>query len=282
MRAPTPGGVVVLPLPLPSDHLLDDGKRRGGTKLVRPRCPAPPSDPGELAVHRWVLGHHLAFGVWRMLGDELEHAHRCGLASGATDRLAAWYDRYSGAQVYAGSCSAEQYATVIRPLMAACSPAFSGVWARDYERVANLAEHVTPMAGPVLKNAIKRNRLVHMALAKVLVPEGSSLLKQSGRRPWDGATDAECDLFDEFFLVQRRPVTKSEFLAHMLRRTAMAQRDLRIHPLTSERHQPVLDLLRSDLTGCLSQTATSLIIELELEERDGDRGQTTLHSSASR
>ena len=36
---------------------------------LRPACCSLPKGLGEHAFHRWVLGHHIAFGVRRMLID---------------------------------------------------------------------------------------------------------------------------------------------------------------------------------------------------------------------
>jgi hypothetical protein len=287
MTPPVRATLRPLPLPAPDDHLRDGGGRDVAADLAlvaRPRTDVliPPGGADEHAFYRWVLGHHIAFAVWRMLGDLLDRMLRDGATEQDEAEAAAWYDRYSALQVYAGSCTPEVYATVIRQRMIDSDPAFSGVWARDYERVLGLLTRLDLPADGVLKQALKRHRLVHMTLAKFLVPAGESLLKQAGRRPGEGATDAERDLLDTFFLVRRGPVTAGEFHAEVVRRLAAAQCDLAADPLRSDELTGVLALLPADLPTTLRDIASILPALLHLEEHDGPRQADRSHAAAGR
>jgi len=254
-----------LPMPMPQERLgPDDGPYADAAALgalaLAPRTDilAPPPDPGERAFHRWVLGHHAAFGVWRLLGDLLEDMLRRGPSGADMVQAARWYDRYSALLLYAGSCSPQMYATAIRPRMAAAHPAFSGVWARDYERVLQLIDQLDPPADRVLKAAMKRNRSVHMAIAGILVPNDKSLLKQAGRRAGHGATDAERDIFDNFFLVRRGPVRTGVFGVHLLYRLAAIRCDLAADPAVAAAHPEVSAMLPADLPTMMRDIAIAL------------------------
>ncbi|KOV83964.1 hypothetical protein ADL03_18885 [Nocardia sp. NRRL S-836] len=199
-----------------------------------------------------MIGHHVTFGVWRMLADLLAGSDGSGSLSEAdTARAAWWYDCYSALLLYAGSCTPEVYALSIRPRMAAKHPAFSGLWARDHERVADLLGTLRPPRDGVLKRALKRNRLVHMTVAQMLVPEGASLFKGHGGRAGNGVTDAERALFDEFFLVSRGVVTQADFTAAMLSRLVAIREDLAADPVDARAE--VFDLLPTDLPGMIEE-----------------------------
>ncbi|MEU7632376.1 hypothetical protein AB0C34_20660 [Nocardia sp. NPDC049220] len=253
-----------LPLPMPELPLLPGGREEMSpyaSLALRPRREVlqPPRDVDERAFYRWILGHHIAFGVWRMLIDLFEKVIDKGLSADYLVQASAWYDRYSATQVYAGSCSPSTYATVIRPRMVACNPAFSGMWARDHERVLTLLGALDIPAGCVLEEALKRHRLIHMDLAKFLVPAGKSLLKQAGRFSHDPITDSERDQFDGFFMIARGPVPVGEFQAQMLRRIAAARCDLLTYPINSTELSVVQNLLPADVPTCLRDIAIDLI-----------------------
>ncbi|MFC8393643.1 hypothetical protein [Streptomyces sp. NPDC057238] len=65
-----------------------------------------------------------------------------------------------------------------------------------------------------------------MAVAARLVPDGSSLLQGSGRKPGRQPTEAEHRLYDEFFAVRRGRVCRSLFTAQFLRRLAQVMCDV--------------------------------------------------------
>lgn len=253
-----------LPLPMPDQPLLPGGQEETSTHVslaLRPRRDVlqPPQDVDERAFHRWILGHQIAFGVWRMLIDLFENMLNKRPSEEFLIQASAWYDRYSATQLYAGSCTPSSYTTAIRPRMVACNPAFSGMWARDYERVLALMGALDISADGVLRQVLKRHRLIHMRLAGFLVPAGKSLLKQAGRTSNDPITDSERDQFDGFFMIERGPVRVGEFQAHMLRRIAAARCDLLAYPINSPELCAVQDLLPADVSTCLCDIAIDLL-----------------------
>jgi L-tyrosine peroxygenase len=262
------------PLPMPDQALQPGGREDEETAthfrlVLRPRGDVlqPPRGIGEHAFHRWILGHHIAFGVWRMLIGLFGHMLREGPTQQSMVEAAAWYDRYSAAQLYAGSCGPQIYAVAVRPRMVAFNPAFSGVWARDYERVIALLTELNPPAYGVLRQALKRHRLVHMGLAGLLVPDGKSLLKQAGRKVSGPTTDSERDQFDAFFMIERRPVYAGPFRAHMLERLAVARCDLATHPIEFTDCAGIENLLPADVSRCLRDIAVDLIDLPRLESQ---------------
>ncbi|MEC3975553.1 hypothetical protein [Amycolatopsis sp. H20-H5] len=191
----------------------------------------PPVLAADRAVHRWLLGHHVAFGLWRLLGDALRVMSQ-GEISTADEEIVAWlFDCYSETLVYSASCSAEVYADRIRPAMAAVHPAFSGRWGRDYEAVRSLLEEIDLPAGGSLARAVARNRRVHLLVARKLVPDGDSLFKDAGHRRDNITSDVERDLFDRFFRVQRQATSRSWFLIQLDRRISAIRYDIARYPL---------------------------------------------------
>lgn len=193
-----------------------------------------PADPADRARYRWLIGHHAAFALWQRLRRVLERALDDPAQLGPAARL---YDVYSVLFLYTGSCSAERYAETIRPEMTARHPAFSGEWARDQEGLGALtrrvlARHPKPLARP-LADAVRLNRRVHMAVAARLVPGGASLLQETGRRPGQGPTPAERDLYDRHFAVRRGEVCGAAFTAQFVRRLAQILCDVAAHGLSA-------------------------------------------------
>ncbi|GAB2822473.1 hypothetical protein GCM10027200_22330 [Lentzea nigeriaca] len=224
-------GLPVLRLPMPGTELIPCT----GCYQI-PIVINAPEDPADRAVHRWFLGHHGAFLVWRFLSASLDRLIR--EPDSQLVRLAALgYDAYSVMLAYSGSCSREVYEDVIRPLMVAFDPAFSGRWARDYEPLPGLLRRARAALGPVaaapLSSASKANLLAHMEVMRRLVPCGNSLLRESGRTRVP-TTDAERDRFDEFFLVSRENVCVSRYRAHRAAVLHAIGRDLAEHPLRPE------------------------------------------------
>ncbi|WP_052685387.1 hypothetical protein [Lentzea aerocolonigenes] len=253
-----PFGLDVLRLPMPGQSLVEPDviEVADPGSAAEPTLSAPvarvAADGSDRAFHRWMIGHHVTFGVWRMLADVLAGSGGTGSLSEAdTARAAWWYDCYSALLLYAGSCTPEVYARSIRPRMAVKHPAFSGLWARDYEWVAHLLGRLNPPRDGVLKRALKRNRLVHMTVAQMLVPEGASLFKGHGGRAGNGVTDAERALFDEFFLVSRGAVTQSDFTAAMLSRLVAIRDDLVANPI--DLRAEVLDMLPTGLPDMIDK-----------------------------
>ncbi|MFI7122075.1 hypothetical protein [Amycolatopsis sp. NPDC049868] len=259
--------IQALPMPMPSERFGVWGSPAGITDFsadlavaLRPSADelTPPDTLDERAFYRWLLGHHVTFCIWRRITEVLEFMVHDGPTRERVDEVAWWYDCYSAMFLYAGSCTAGTYARAIRSEMAAAHPGFSGVWARDYERILQLLGRLSLPANSTLKAALMRNRLVHVTVAKALVPQGASLLKQSGRRANQGATDAERDLFDRFFLIERGPVTRDTFVAHAIRRMAAVQCDLLRHPLDISLYEDVCRQLPGDLPAMVRDMAVFL------------------------
>jgi len=85
-------------------------------------------------------------------------------------RLAATaFDVYSALLLYTGSCTADVYASAIRPAMADADPAFSGRWASDYEPLPSLLREIRRIQSSrrlaSLLRAVRPNQLVHMSIA---------------------------------------------------------------------------------------------------------------------
>jgi hypothetical protein len=222
----------VLRLPMPGSELIPCAT---GCYQIPVRI-STPEDPVERAVHRWFLGHHGAFLVWKFLSDSLDRLIR--EPDSQLVRLAALgYDAYSVMLAYSGSCSREMYEDVIRPMMMAFDPAFSGRWARDYEPLPGLLRRARTALGPVaaapLCSASKANLLAHMEVMRRLVPGGNSLLRESGRTRVS-TTDAERARFDEFFLVSRENVCVSRYRAHRAAVLSAIGHDLAKRPLRPE------------------------------------------------
>ena len=219
----------VLRLPMPGEELIPCAN--GCYQL--PIAITTPEDPVDRAVHRWFLGHHGAFLVWRFLSASLDRLIR-EPDSELVRLTALGYDAYSAMLAYSGSCSREVYEDVIRPMMVAFDPAFSGRWARDHEPLPGLLRRARTALGPVaaapLTSASKANLLVHQEVMRKLVPDGHSLLRESGRARVP-TTDAERARFDEFFLVSRENVCVSRYRAHRAAVLSAIGHDLANHPL---------------------------------------------------
>ncbi|MFT7839907.1 L-tyrosine 3-hydroxylase [Saccharothrix sp. BKS2] len=223
----------------------------------RPSPPLPPidaaADPDALGWYRWMLGHHVAVCVWRLLCDHLpETPHQ----PGAGDVVADLYDAYSALLLYSGSCSPQTYATVIRARMKARHPAFSGTWARDYEQVSELLGRFRPFAGERVKRALKVNRLVHMTVAKRLVPQGKSLLRESGMDP-TRTVDTDRDRFDEFFGVDRAEVCRDEFADQLAGRVRLVLDDLADRPDPVRYDNDDVNRLQAELPARLDRLVAS-------------------------
>ncbi|MET9231183.1 L-tyrosine 3-hydroxylase [Lentzea sp. NPDC003310] len=195
-----------------------------------------PEDPVARAVHRWFLGHHGAIVVWRFLADSLDRLIR-ERDSRLVRLTALGYDAYSVMLAYSGSCSREVYEDVIRPMMVAFDPAFSGRWARDHEPLPGLLRRARAALGPAaaapLSSASKANLVAHLEVMRRLVPDGPSLLRESGRGR-AATTEAERSRFDEFFLVSRENVCVSRYRAHRRAVLSAIGHDLAKRPLRPE------------------------------------------------
>jgi hypothetical protein len=93
-----------------------------------------------------------------------------------------------------------------------------------------------------VRDAIRRNAAVHMAVAKRLVPSGQSLFVASGRGPRDTPADHEFDLFDRFFGVDRRPACHAGFPDQVRARVTAALADSARSPLVCPEAGPAVDI----------------------------------------
>ncbi len=149
--------------------------------------------------------------------------------------IATLYDAYSLLLLYSGSCSPDTYNSTIRPQMMAADPAFSGRWAPDQEAIGPLLKCIRKSTAPAVRQpitkAVKENIKIHMAVAERLVPEGKSLLRESGLDSSVPPTATQRRTYDGFFRVTRTSLCHREFAAQLLARLSQVRSDLRQHPL---------------------------------------------------
>ncbi|MFD9409293.1 hypothetical protein ACFWBN_20065 [Streptomyces sp. NPDC059989] len=227
-------GRLVLPMPgadLPAcDHARCAERLEAELTALRatlttgpPAACLPPDGEADRVRHRWFTGHHAAFTVWQLLARGLSTL--AATPEAAATLPIAWttalYDVYSVLFLYAAGCTPEQYATLLHPRMAAAHPAFSCGWARDHTPVpaALDAARDSHRAAALdrLSDAVKDNQRVHMAVARRLVPDGSSPLRQAGRSPGPEPTEAEQALHDAHFRVERQPLCGPVHRAQLVR-----------------------------------------------------------------
>ena len=217
-----------LSLPLP-DTAFAHCDRHGHEWSDEVQYALPGPDDNVRVMHRWLLGHHAAFCVWRLIAEIMAAPQDDPRQS--ADTVAALMDCYSALLLYTGSCTRAAYEATVRPAMLSWHAAFSGTWARDYEHISPWLKLLARNAGTSrVREAVKFNRLVHATLAARLVPSGASLLRSAGRTAAEQPTDEERDLFDGFFLTAREPVCRHAFLAQFAERARSIVRDVRRFP----------------------------------------------------
>ncbi|WP_329791532.1 L-tyrosine 3-hydroxylase [Lentzea sp. DG1S-22] len=252
----TAGQLPPLRLPLPTAAFARCDRRESGCqKRAGEAASAPPQDESALAWYRWLAGHHLAVGVWRLQLDHLAvllEPHCSPSAAVAAMRsIAVLYDSYSALLLYSGSCAPEAYSAVIRSRMKARHAAFSGTWAREYERISLLLAELGRGTDDRLKNAMRFNRLVHMSVGRRLVPNGKSLLRESGGVPGT-TTDADRDRFDEFFLISREAVCRHVLAAVLVDRVTLVLDDIARVPLDIEYDNDAVRRFQTDVPSHLA------------------------------
>ncbi|MFJ9892276.1 hypothetical protein ACIQPR_02980 [Streptomyces sp. NPDC091280] len=240
---PCPGGGRQRPPRCGQFLETDLGLIRAAAGGARPVALLAPEDPRRRARYRWAVGHHAAFAVWQQLRHALESTLTGPEPPTAAIRAAAGlYDLYSVLFLYAGSCSAQQYAATVRPDMTDHHPAFSGEWAPDHEAIPSLLKRVRAAlpdtAALPLTGAVRLNHRIHMSVARKLVPDGASLLQQAGRPPGRGPSPAERDLYDAYFAVRRQRVCTSAFASQLVRRLAQVLCDIAVHGLPGSPARP--------------------------------------------
>ncbi|MFI0479683.1 hypothetical protein [Actinomadura sp. 9N215] len=168
----------------------------------------PPVRLADLAWYRWITGHQTAFLGWRALRSALARA-------APTSELIALLDLYSVLLLYTGSCSPSVYEQRIRSRMMRWHPAFSGEWAPDHQGIPQALKQAADDR-PDLRLARRVNVHVHAAVAERLVPEGGSLLQQTGRPAGRAPSYEEFDLYDRFFDTERGPVCEHALRAQFM------------------------------------------------------------------
>lgn len=226
------------------------------------RHPVIVPDAPHRAFHRWILGHHGAICVWRLLADALARAD-------GTEHAAALYHGYSALLLYSGSCTRETYDTALRTRMRERNEAFSGTWARDYEAVRSGLQRAHPAPGTPLRRAVLLNRLVHMTVAHRLVPGDRSLLREAGRDPHVPPSDTDRAQFDEFFMVGRQGTCRHEFAVQFAYRLELIRADLAACPVDAEYQQGEVTEFQADLAAHLdlSTVADELLSLPEAQNR---------------
>lgn len=200
-------------------------------------------NPDQFFWYRWVLGHQVTFMFWRVLGDLLRSEDAT-----AVDPMARCVDAYSAMLLYSATVPRHIYHRCIRPRMVQHHPAFSGTWAADFRPITQLLRGRSPILDQPGNNelaaAVHRNKVLHDHIAEHLVPGGRSLLRDAAGRGLPAAVDDKFDLYDNFFLTVRRPVTRDAFAIQLLSRIDEVDRDLRLHgvyPDVSGSRYPVLE-----------------------------------------
>jgi hypothetical protein len=256
----------VLRVPLPHQPLSSFADCAG-----HPSAPHwdPVDEPAALSRLRWWLGHQAAFVTWRLIAQSLTGMLRTAdRASERAARASALYDTYSALFLYSGSCGAETYNRVLRPAMRAEDPAFTGRWAQDYAVLPSLLREVkehcpAPVVAPII-DAVRLNHRVHMSVANRLVPDGESLLRETGRVNECTAPDRYAQ-FDRFFNTERGPVCRQGLIIQYTDRLTRIVADIRRNGLYFE-DPPQRDGTRScEHLVALEQRMPRLFVELHDE-----------------
>ncbi|WP_211222309.1 L-tyrosine 3-hydroxylase [Actinokineospora enzanensis] len=239
-----------------------------------------PVDPQPLFWYRWIAGHQISFMLWRAMHDVVWHHPDDVPSERELDMLAACVDSYSAMLLYSSTVPRDHYHTNIRVLMALQHPSFSGAWAPDYRPIRRLFRGKVPWldapACRALGEAVARNGTTHSHIADHLVPDGRSLLQQSAGAPGVSVSREKEDLYDNFFLTVRRPVSQAELVAQLDSRIVELAADLRhngLYPEVDGHHHPVVTAwsgtpMRPLVDGVVRtlSRATRLVSEMRLEE----------------
>ncbi len=211
--------------------------------------------------YRWIEGHQISFVLWRTIGDVLGRQPDGLPSPRELDVLTACVDGYSAILLYSATVPRDHYHSCTRVRMALQHPAFSGAWAPDYRPIHRLFRGRLPWqddpSSDALNDAVTLNRETHDHIADHLVPDGRSLLQKSAGGPGAVSREKE-DLYDNFFLTIRRPVSHAEVVEQLDSRIATLTEDLRhngLYPNVDGAHFPVL-------IGSSSDAMTSLATEV--------------------
>ncbi|MEV6258649.1 hypothetical protein AB0L97_35905 [Nocardia sp. NPDC051911] len=188
-------------------------------------------------------------------------------ASVLVSRATLLFDAYSVLMLYAGSCSAEVYGETIRPSMMAADSAFSGTWARDYEPIHPLLREIRLTYHPntlvPLSTALKLNNIVHGAVAKYLVPIGQSLLREHSDDHLAPPTEAQRQVSDRFFGVERIAICREEFLAQFVTKLGQVRSDLVHRPLPVSCGWPGLSAQQTGVVALFHRESAVVLSRLE-------------------
>ncbi|NSC25605.1 L-tyrosine 3-hydroxylase [Streptomyces albus subsp. chlorinus] len=208
---------------------------------------AHPVETERLFWYRWILGHQVAFALWRAMYEIIGDRRERMPSPPQLDSLTACVDAYSAMLLYASTVPRAHYHSHIRHRMMLHHPAFSGTWAPDYRPVRRLFRGRLPWQGDpscqALRAALARNTEAHEYIAGHLVADGRSLLRQSVQAANLTVLRDKEELYDNFFLTVRRPISRVEFLRHLRERAAEVGADLAhngLYPNVGGHHHPVV------------------------------------------
>lgn len=151
--------------------------------------------------------------------------------AGRTMRVVLFTTAYSSMLRYARLIGKENYARAIRPFMSQFYPGFSATWSADYQLyklgILRLLKSSDLQDFGAVKQPFMNSLRDHLSTAKVLVPDGPSLLRQiehaHGKEVSVG--DQERFVYDSLFLVRRTPLSHGDLIAQLRTRIAMLYGD---------------------------------------------------------
>lgn len=206
-----------------------------------------PVNPARLFWYRWIAGHQVSFILWRTIGGVIRRYPEDTPPQHELDVLSACVHGYSAMLLYAATVPREHYHAHTRARMAQQHPSFSGTWAPDYRPILRFFMGRLTWQGDAscaaVDEAIALNRKTHDHIADHLVPDGRSLLQKSARGPAADVSREKEDLYDNFFLTIRRPVSRAEVAEQLDARIAELTDDLvhnGLYPNVGGAHFPVL------------------------------------------
>lgn len=189
-----------------------------------------PEDVERLFWFRWIAGHQVSFILWRTIGDVLRSHSDNVPTPRQLVALTACVDGYSAMLLYSATVPRDHYHAQLRVRMATHHPSFSGSWASDYRPLRRLFRGRVRWFGKpscaALREAVELNRRTHDHIADLLVPDGRSLLQMYAGSAEASVSQEKEELFDSFFMVVRRPVSRAEVIAQLNSRVAEIATDL--------------------------------------------------------
>ncbi|MFF3544722.1 hypothetical protein ACFYXD_23060 [Streptomyces platensis] len=230
----------------PADETLDDDVMGQGLPEYNV-FGVRPVDVERVFWYRWIAGHQASFALWWAMGDVVGHSRDTVPGPAEVDLLAACVEAYSALLLYSSTVPRTHYHHHIRRRMALQHPSFSGAWAPDYRPVRKIFRGGLPWqrdpSCAALGVAVARNAATHDYIAGHLVPDGPSLLQQSIGTPGVAVSREKEELYDNFFLTVRRPVSRVRFINQLRARVGGIATDLTHHglyPNVEGHHHPVV------------------------------------------